>query len=201
MKLLAKTFLLFSLCMLLCGCPSPQPPIAGAIKQFRDNHYDFGDVKRTYFKGIYLDIPQSFTNSYSNFTYKPFAESLSKHNIELGIFLSVEKFDKSDAREFLFGYEDQTPALVAVHDFYMQQRRNSLVYLENSIKTELPKGSKYKGSLEVVFGRAQEYQNDLQYMIATIEKGDSWYVMQMISSRELSAYLLDDFKNIIQSVR
>jgi hypothetical protein len=55
--------------------------------------------------------------------------------------------------------------------------------------------------MEVIFGRVDEYDYDMKYVIATVEKNNQWYVFQFITSQDLAAYLFDDFKKIIQSVR
>jgi hypothetical protein len=129
------------------------------------------------------------------------ADGLSKVNYQLGVYISVEQFDASEADKYSFSFDEKVPKLTAVHEFYMNERRISFQYLENSIKTDLPKGSKLPGSMEVIFGRVDEYDYDMKYVIATVEKNNQWYVFQFITSQDLAAYLFDDFKKIIQSVR
>lgn len=198
MKLISQALLFVFLWVLVCGCPSPT--IANdELKELRANHYDFKDLVRKSYRGLYFDVPKSFITTYSDYLYKK--DGLSLSSPQLGVYLSVEQFTKSEADEFVFSYEWDVPKYIAVQDFYMEQRRNSLLYLENSIRTDLPKGSKLKGAMEVVFGRADEYSDDLKYMIATVEKDNNYYVFQFITSQELSAYLFDDFKAIVKSAR
>ena len=183
---------------ILCGCPSADLNTQD-LKELRQNHYDFKKWKRNYFKGIYFDLPKNFEKGNTDFMYK--ADGLSKVNYQLGVYISVEHFDSNEAEEFAFNFEEEIPKLTAVHEFYMDERRKSFQYLENSIKTDLPVGSKLKGSMEVIYGRVDEFDYDLKYVIATLEKNNQWYVFQFITSQDLSAYLFDDFKKIIQSVR
>ncbi len=198
MKIILYFTLFSSLWLILCACPSPDLNTHD-LKDLRKNHYDFKNWKRNYYKGINFDLPKNFEKGNTDFMYK--ADGLSKVNYQLGVYISVEHFDASEADKYSFSFDEKVPKLTAVHEFYMNERRNSFQYLENSIKTDLPKGSKLPGSMEVIFGRVDEYDYDMKYVIATVEKNNQWYVLQFITSQDLAAYLFDDFKKIIQSVR
>lgn len=198
MKIIFYFSLLSFLWLMLCACPSPDINTF-ELKELRENHYDFKDWKRNYYKGINFDLPKNFKKGKTDFMYKK--DGFSRMSYQLGVYFSIEYFDKSEAEEFVFSIGEDVPKLTAVHEFYMNERRNSLQYLENSIKTDLPQKSSLKGSMEVLYGRVEEYQEDLKYVIATVEKNNQWYVFQFITNQELSAYLLDDFKKIIQSAR
>lgn len=198
MKIILYFTLFSSLWLILCACPTPDLKPQD-LKDLRQNHYDFKNWKRNYYKGINFDLPKNFEKGNTDFMYK--ADGFSKVNYQLGVYISVEQFDASEADEYSFSFDEEVPKLTAVHEFYMNERRHSFQYLENSIKTDLPKGSKLPGSMEVIFGRVDEYDYDMRYVIATVEKNNQWYVFQFITSQDLSAYLFDDFKKIIQSVR
>lgn len=195
----SRFFGLFLLCFVLYGCP-PAERTGAAMKQFRANHFDFFDLKRNYFEGIYLDLPTALISNYNtSHLYKNNGLSLSNH--EMGVYFSVEKFTKSEAEGFRFPMDEGISHLDAVHIFYTEKRAKSLEYLARSIRTDLPQGSRFPGSMEVMYGRKYDGDADLKYMIATVEKGGSCYVIQLISNAEMSAYLLDDFNAIIKSIR
>lgn len=199
MKCAHLLFLFLPLWLLLCGCPSDIP---NQMQALRKNHYDFPGFRKKNFGDLYFDCPGMLVYNYNkDFLYKK--DGISLYTMDLGIFLSVEKFTKPEAEKFIFYFDqDQGITLLdAVHEHYMQERRKSLKYFENSIRTSLPEKSKLPGSMEVIYGRPNDYGEDLKYMIATVEKGESWYVFQFVTSHDMASYLFDDFKKIIQSAR
>lgn len=199
MKPVNQIFLFASLWLILCGCPSPGNE-KDDLQELQKNRYDFKQFAKKHYRGIYFDCPVPLKNSpVTNYLYKK--DGLSLVNRDIGIFLSVEKFTASEADAALFHYDEGVSKLTAIHELYVEQRRKSLKYLENSIRTDLPEGTKLPGAMEVIYGRKDDYEVDLKYIIATVEKDNNWYVFQFVVGQELSAYLFDDFKKILRSAR
>ncbi len=199
MKPVTQIFFFASLWLILCGCPSPGNR-KDDMAELKKNRYDFKKLVKKNYRGIYFDCPLALENSFvTDHLYKK--DGLSLSNRDIGIFLSVEKFDSTEADAAMFYFEEEIPRLTAIHEMYMEERRKSLKYLENSIKTDLPEGVKLPGSLEVIYGRQDDYEQDLKYIIATVEKDNSWYVFQFVVGQDLSGYLFDDFKDLLKSVR
>lgn len=196
MKLATQTFLFSALWLILCGCPPGNP--RNDMEQLRKDRYDFKQLKARDYAGITFDCPQMLRYTYMK-DYLLKKNGLSLNNWDLGVFLSVEKFTQAEAEKQTFYFEEEVSTLDAIHEHYVDERIHSLKYYENSIKTVLPEGSKLNGSMEVIYGRGDDYGEDLRYMIATVEKDSSCYVFQFIAGEQMAAYLFDDFKHIITS--
>jgi hypothetical protein len=199
MKWFTYSILFASLWCVLCACPPSKQPV-DELAELRNNRFDFQKWKRTYFKGIYFDLPRSFENGNVDFLFKK-NDGFSRASYQLGVYLSVEVFEEDELSKLLYNYAPEISKLDALHAFYVTKRSNSLQFLETSIRTDLPKGAKLPGSIQSIFGRVEDYENDLKYTIATVEKNKKWYVFQWITSQDLSQYLYDDFKKIIISAQ
>lgn len=198
MKILFNLFLIYSLWILLCGCPSPVSENK-TLKEFKSQHFDFHNKNKIYFQGISFLYPEFFQKGNKDHLLKADGISLVAH--DLGIYLSIEKIEISDILQFVNDYDYKNNNLNAAHDFYMKNRRNSLLYYENSVNSALPKGCHYDGMMEVLYGRNEDFDDDLKYFIATMEKEGAFYVFQLICTHEMSGYLWDDFEDILKSVR
>lgn len=184
--------------ILLCGCPAPTMENVD-LKKFQKQKFDFKRKARTSFNAISFAYPDFFQTGEKDHLYKK--EGISLVSYDLGVYLSVESFSQSEADQFVSEYDGEEISRVrAVHNFYLDERRKSFLYFENSINTELPAGCRFDGSMEVLYGRSDYYDDDLKYFIATLEKNGEYYVFQLVSTQEMSAYLWDDFEDILKSV-
>lgn len=200
MKLTNLIFLIAFCCTSFYGCVSKGPSRKNAMKELRENNYDFKIFAPQSYRGIYFDAPDVFEISYViDHMYK--GDGLSLDNEQIGVYLSIEQFNKSEAETFLFSENGDYSELDVVHSFYIQQRENSLKYATTSVKEDFAVKTKLPAAFQVVMGRRDNISEDLIYMIATVEKNNEWYVFQFVCNAELSSYLLDDFKDIIKSAR
>lgn len=198
MKITFYLFLISSLWILLCGCPAPVSENK-ALKDFQKQQFDFQNKRKINFQGISFLYPAFFQKGNKDHLLK--ADGISVISYDLGIYLSVEKLIPIDFKIFVNDYDYKNDDLQAAHDFYMENRRNSLLFYENSVNSALPKGCRFDGMMEVLYGRNEDFEEDLKYFIATIEKEGAFYVFQLICTHEMSGYLWDDFEDILKSVR
>lgn len=199
MKIIQNFVLLLSCVLILTACPPINSSNEG-LKKLKAHNYNFSDFKRFYYKGIYFYLPDYFTQDY-NTAYQYKKDGISLSNYGFGVYFSCERFDKNEAKDFLFTLEDSITELEAVHQFYIQQRINSLQNAKISLKHKKDQNSSIKGIYQIVKGSRYEYSNKLVYMIGTVEKKGYYYVFQFISSKEMSAYLFDDFKRILKKLK
>lgn len=198
MKISFYPFIISSLWILLCGCPAPVSENK-ALKDFQKQQFDFQNKRKINFQGISFLYPAFFEKGNKDHLLK--ADGISVFTYDLGIYLSVEKLIPIDFKMFVSDYDYKNDYLQAAHDFYMENRRNSLLFYENSVNSALPKGCRFDGMVEVLYGRNEDFEEDLKYFIATIEKEGAFYVFQLICTHEMSGYLWDDFEDILKSVR
>jgi len=59
----------------------------------------------------------------------------------------------------------------------------------------------YPTLIQVVQGSPNAYSEELFYMIASLKKGNKFYIFQFISNEEFCSYLHDDFIKILNSAR
>ena len=198
MKITFYLFLISSLLILLCGCPAPVSENK-ALKDFQKQQFDFQKKMKINFQGISFLYPDFFQKGNKDHLLK--ANGISLVSYDLGIYLSVEKLKQSDLLKYVKDYDHKNNYLRVAHDYYMENRRNSLLFYENSVNSALPKDCRYDGMMEVLYGRNEDIDDDLKYFIATMEKEGAFYVFQLICTHEMSGYLWDDFEDILKSVR
>ncbi len=201
MKIIKKSFLFICCCLILTACPVANKD--SGLKKFKENHFDFSDFKRNYHKGIYFYLPDYFRQDYNqSYLYKKDGISLASY--ETGIFFSCERFDENEAEDYKFAFEDKKNSLDVVHAFYIEQRRNSMEDAKISLGHQVKQKNNSKAFYQIIDGSKYSYGTKLVYFIGTSEKkikGKTfYYVFQMVSSKEMSAYLLNDFRKILSRV-
>lgn len=198
MKITYYLFLFLSIWFLLCACPAPVSENK-SLKEFKKQQFDFQEKKKINFHVISFLYPNVFQKGIKDHMLKE--DGISLVSYDLGIYLSVEKFDKKEILNFVNDYDYRKIDLITTHNFYLENRRNSLLFYENSVNSTLPKGCRFDGMMEVLYGRNEDFDDDLKYFIATMEKEGAFYVFQLICTHEMSGYLWDDFEDILKSVR
>ena len=125
-------------------------------------------------------------------------------NNETGIHISCERFDENEAEDYKFAFEEIKKSLDIVHAFYIEQRRNSLENAKISLIHQVKQKNKGEALYQIIDGSKYNYGTELVYFIGTSEKrikGETfYYVFQLVSSKQISAYLLDDFRKILSQV-
>ncbi len=182
---------------ILTACPSSnyQP----SQKKLADNHMDFPDLKKCYYKGIHFELSDLFQKDYNAF-YVLKSHSYVRRIFDLNVYFTIEAFTKNDAKQYQFVYENEIDELNAVHDFYITKREESLTKPATSIKKPLPKKVGHKGVFQVVEGSTYEDGSQSTYFTSTMKVGDKYYVFQLIGPANNMGYLHDDFIQILSSV-
>lgn len=151
------------------------------------------------FNTISFLYPDFFQEGGKDHLYQKDGISLAAY--DLGVYLSVESFSNSEANEIIADDSLNSSPELAVLNFYLDERRKSFLYCENSLISVLPDGCRFEGAMEVLYGRRDDYEEDLKYFIATVKKQDVYYVFQLVSTHEMSSYLWDDFEDILKSIQ
>ncbi|MNK27378.1 hypothetical protein D3C87_457330 [compost metagenome] len=185
---------------ILAGCFDFDKENKEIREEFKKNHYNLELDKTVKYQGISFKIPEHFKQNYShNYTIKN--SSLTRSCNALGIYFSVEKFDKSDLHmDFVSEFVVDTDLLNTFQDAYVWRRFESLNNAAISIKKELPKSFKHKGLIQTVSGDGS-YSGQGYYATSTIKVNDKYYVFQWITSKPIMNYSFDDFERILKSVR
>lgn len=203
MKNVKISFILLLSLFVFTACPGKKK--MNAMKSLKENNYDFSNFKQRYHKGIFFHLPTYFEQDY-NTNYLLKKDGISLSNFEAGIFFSCEMFDQDDVEEYKFMF-DSTEDLASVHKYYISQRESSLKNVKISLAHPRQNKAKLQGIYQIVEGNEYSSFNmnqNMVYMIGTFEKyhkGEKkYFVIQLISTKEMSAYLLDDFKKTMNAL-
>lgn len=187
-------FLLF-ICFSACSDSSENQ----TLKDFQKNHFSFTKFQAVSYKGIQFKIPRAFQLFQSNDLFLEAGRAWKVE--ELGLFFTVEKLNRTDFEAEISKNEDEEIRAVDIaHSFYFNKRSNSVVNRDfsNYLRGE---NIRFETAMNHLIGRKPYENNDLHYDLLTLEKGNKYFVFQLISNEELSKYVLDDFNKIIKSVR
>ncbi|MES2589003.1 MAG: hypothetical protein V4622_08485 [Bacteroidota bacterium] len=187
---------------ILTACPGSVNKDKG-LKKLKANHYDFSDFKRFYHKGIYFYLPDYFSQDYNKaYLYKKDGISLASYSS--GIYFSCERFDEEELKDYKFAFEDKKSDVEVVHAFYLEQRKKSFDNAKVSFLHKIKRKNNFKAVYQVAEGSKYAFGSEMNYYIATTEKKVKnqtyYYVFQLISSKEMSAYLLDDFRKMLRDL-
>lgn len=183
-------------CLILTACPGVQ--YESAQSKLYKNNMDLPKPERRYYQGIHFDISELLENSY-NTDYVIKDNALVLINYDLNLNCSVEMFTESDAEHYKFMFSDKVDNLNAVHDYYVMKRQNSLENHFTSIKKPEYKKGGFRCLYQSIEGSTYSDDN-LLYLMSSVEVGDKIYVFQMIGKKENMGYLNDDFRDIINSI-
>jgi hypothetical protein len=161
---------------------------------------DFPNPQHQFFMGIHFDLSEIMEDDYfTDYVIQNDAQTYA--NYDLDLHFSVERFSSDEAETLRFKFEEETDPLNAVHDNYIIKRQESLYRYSTSIKKALPSAIPHPGCIQIVHGGEYDEQLSMSYFTATLEVDGSFYVFQMIGTRENMGYLYDDFLDILTSVR
>lgn len=187
-------FLLF-ICFSACSDSSENQ----ILKNFQKNHFSFKHFQAVSYKGIQFKIPREFKSIESKDLFLDKGRAWKVE--ELGLFFTVEKLDRIDFEaEISKNEDDEIRAVDIAHSFYFNKRSNSVVNRDFSNYLRGP-NSRYETVMNHLVGRKPYENKDLHYDLLSLEKGNDYYVFQLISNEDLSKYVLDDFNRILKSVR
>lgn len=177
-----------------------------AMKELKKNNYDFNHIIKFYHKGLNFYLPSYFSQDY-NPSYLLNKDGMSLSNFESGIYFSCENYSIKEVEDYKFLFEDSLENLEALHRYYISQRENSLKSVKISIPHKRSNKKQISGIYQIIEGSeksAYSFASNMIYMIGTFSKSNKtkidYYVIQLISTKEMSAYLLDDFKQIINGL-
>lgn len=190
-------FSLLILTIVLTACPRVQ--YEDAKKKLYKNNMDLPDLKITYYNGIRFKMSNLFVDSHNkDFVIKD--DALTKVIYDLDLNLSVEVFDENDANAIQFAFSEDVDLLNAVHDHYSFKRQKSLHEHFTSIKKSVPKEVGFKGVIQTIEGKDYMDEEQLLYLMSTVEIRNKFYVFQLIGKKENMGYLYDDFISILNSI-
>lgn len=196
MKFIHILFLL-TLVVLLTACPRVQ--YEDAKKKLYKNHMDLPDPEINYYSGIRFKLSNLFTDAY-NKDYVLKDDALTRVIYDLDLNFSIEEFDASEAQAFQFAFSENTDLLNAVHDHYSFKRQNSLEEHFTSIKKSVPKTVGFNGVIQTIEDTEDLDEENLLYIMSTVEIRNKYYVFQLIGKKDNMGYLYDDFLNILNSI-
>lgn len=184
---------------LLAGCPGS---INHTQKKIEENDLNLPNPTGRNGLGIRFMLSELFeTDYYSHFSLNS-SNSLTFSTQNSEILVSIERFTPSalSSIQFQNPIENQ-PDLEALRDYFAEKRKASSQNSIISEPIELYSKTKKKGWMQSVEDTHSGNNYDLHYLIGTISFKGNFYVVQMVSGKENMAYLLDDFLELIKSIR
>jgi hypothetical protein len=170
-----------------------------SLKKFQKNKNNLPDPIKETHSGISFQISKLFDYDYN--TYYAFMDDAFTRSIyEMGLYFSVDEFDEREIDVIKFSFDHDLDDADAVHQYCMRKRGNSLDAPFSSERKKIPKSIQLDGYLQVVEGATYEYNEPMDYFIATFKVADQIYVMQLIGKSGNMNYLYDDFLTILRSV-
>ena len=183
---------------LLTACPGSSSQ--SALKRLQENGMDFPDLRSQRYGSVKFQLSDLFDRDYGmDYTLQDNAAGFVIYALD--IHFSVERFENDEIEMIQFAFDDEIPAIDAVHDNYILKREASLEDGETGIKKEVPNSVDFPGYIQVVDGANSSYSENLSYFTATLNIGGEYYVFQMIGKGENMGYLYDDFIEILSSVK
>lgn len=198
-----KRYLVFLLLLpFLTACPPPRDRREDSIKEFRKNHYNLTPLRKAAYRNIRFEVPQMLETDYSkSHVFRSTAYTLTEY--QLGINFTVERFLDNDIYSELMIDQVVTKDLLnTFHDAYVTRRVNSLDGGTASYKKKVYNPLKFDGVIQTITAEPKyQYDQHLYYITATMKVEKEYYVFQLISEKDMMAYLYDDFVRILASVR
>lgn len=182
---------------LFAGCPPSGRN--NDLKKLQKNNNDFPDLIKQSHDGVAFLLSSMFYDDYNTeYTVQDNATTFSIY--ELGIYFTVESFTEREVDVIKFAFEEEIEDVKAIHDYYVFKRTESVYAPFVSEQNSLPKSMNLDGYIQVVEGKTYDYNESLDYFIATFKIDKKTYVMQLIGKSENMSYLYDDFLTILRSV-
>lgn len=160
---------------------------------------DLPSPEHKFFMGIHYKLSAIMQDDYYT-DYVLQNDAQTYVNYDMNLHFSVERFSEEEAETLRYKFEEETDPLSAVHDNYIIKRQESLYRYATSIKKTLSSSIVHPGCIQILHG--DEYDEDMNttYLTATLEVDGSYFVFQLIGSRENMGYLYDDFIEILSTV-
>lgn len=183
---------------LLTACPGNSSE--SALKRIQENGMDFPDLQSRRYLSVKFQLSNLFDRDYGmDYTLKDDASGFIIYSMD--VHFCIERFEGEEIEMIQFAFDDEIPAIDAVHDNYILKREASIEDGETGIKKELPNSVNFPGYIQVIDGATYSYSENLSYFTATLEIDDEYYVFQMIGKADNMGYLYDDFIDILSSVK
>jgi len=155
-------------------------------------------IKET-FDGITFSLSSMFNDDF-NTEYVIQDNAMTRVVYEMSVYFTVESFSKRDVEVIKFAFENDMEDIEAVHKYYIYKRTESIGKPFVSEQETLSKSLNLNGFIQVIEGSSYDYNEPLDYFIASFKVDDKIYVMQMIGKSQNMNYLHDDFLKILRSV-
>ncbi|MFK7783693.1 MAG: hypothetical protein AB8B56_01185 [Crocinitomicaceae bacterium] len=189
---------LFGSLFILTACPGNS--YQSALERIQENGMDFPDLQSKRYGSVKFQLSNLFSPDYGmDYTLLDNARGFVIYDMD--VHFSVERFESDDVEMIQFSFDDEIPAIDAVHDNYILKRESSLYNGDTGIKKELPNSVNFPGYVQVIEGATSSYLDNLSYFTATLNINGEFHVFQLIGKGENMGYLYDDFIDILSSVK
>lgn len=193
------------LALILFSCEEEKIAELKETKSFQDfkaNHYQFILSDKATFRGIKFKLPATFDKTWRQ-SVTITSNSLIRYSKVFKMFFTVEEFSEQDT---YLPFVARVPMILDLknrfHDAYVDQRLKTLDEKGLSIKKAGPKDVHFPMIIQTVRGVDIDwYDEDLLYVVATLEVKHKYYVFQWIGSEEKMKFMYDDFIAILKSVQ
>lgn len=190
--------LLLAVVFLATACP-PSSNYNTDLKKFQDNNNNLPDLVKETYDGITFSLCSMFYDDYDT-EYVIQDDAMTRVIYDMSLYFTVESFEKRDIDIIKFAFENDLEDVEAVHKYYIYKRSESLNKPFISEEKTLSKSLNLNGFIQVIEGQTYDYNDPLDYFIATFKVDDKIYVMQMIGKSNNMDYLYDDFLKLLRSV-
>lgn len=187
------------LLLILTGCPGVDNKTKNAVEK---NNMNLPNPKMERLFSVSYELSDVFSQTnYNDFTIN-YANSKSYSTSDSRIHFSIERFTDADFQTIQFLNEEKNQDnLIALRDYFSQMIQKQTYNVTSlSEPSESYTRTKKKGWIQSI---QQETNNDyaIAYLIATIEYKGNYYIVQLISTKEIIPYLYDDFLKIVSSIK
>ncbi|MCO5260602.1 MAG: hypothetical protein M9916_10705 [Crocinitomicaceae bacterium] len=194
MRIFNSAFLF--LIIVLCGCSYPEKSVEA---QITENNMNLPDLKPIHIYGITFDLSSILVkDNYQNITVKA-ANDNSFSSVDYSIRFSVEQFTNSELTTIQFVDTIQQNTILTLQNYYIQNivKDKFTISEPDDLLTKVGK----KGFIQTVMEYREDKSYGIQYLIATVSIKGKYFVFQLVSSKQISPFLYDDFLTILKSVR
>ena len=192
--------------IVLTGCPAKTERKAAREIYQNNMNFNFKSPFKINYNGIEFFLPNKFTRDYNNY------ESVCTNGSDirtfsfgdLNLYFGFSEIKQEELNNILFINDLLNPLNAILEDAALKRKQSMFkvgkVSEVESIKYQLP--SKMVTITEP-FQKTYTWEDDNTslYYVAAIKKKNRYYVIQFCGKKDKMIYFLDDFKQIIRSMK
>ncbi len=198
--------IIFLFVTILTGCPvNHEKKEAREIFQNKMN-FNFNDNFNIHYNGLDFQLPKKFTRNYNN--YQSILTNGSERRTfnfeELSLYFGISEIKREELSNILFIHDLSNPIDAVLQDAALKRKESiyhtGRVSEVNTFKCKLR--CKLLSVLEP-FHKTYSWEQDYSslYYIASVKKNNRFYVLQFCGKSDKMIYFLDDFKQILRSMK